>query len=354
MSDPSTGCRILVVDDEANLCEAIARRLIRAGHEVITAPDADTALAHCEPGKRPFDLVITDVHMPGMNGLDLATALIERRPAQRVIIMTGIPDEAMRRAALARGPVSFLPKPFDGELLLTAVNEALAVHRQTLTPPPVAQGGSGEAAMGTVAPEWLVWADERSTGDPGHADRVARMARVIAAGMQPEFSDLGELEVAAWSHEIGLLAGPTANPVDMAWRSAEILKECGSSERVITMVRYMFEEWDGSGGPEQRSGESIPRGAQILSAADSLDHYCAGHLRSGKTPEDAATRAVELVMSQSGSLFDPQIADVVRAHGDALRTICGVTRRERVRDLSQRPKPDIPLDLQTTLEEIGS
>jgi HD-GYP domain-containing protein (c-di-GMP phosphodiesterase class II) len=168
------------------------------------------------------------------------------------------------------------------------------------------------------------------------------------------FFALAELEVAAWSHEIGLLAGPTANPVEMAWRSAEILKECGSNDLVVTLVRSMHERWDGSGGPERLRGESIPLGAQILSAVDSLDHYCAAWLRTGAPPAEAAERAVELVVAQAETCFNPEITALVRAQSDALMSICAVSRRARVADLTERPARDIPLDLHATLEAFAS
>ena len=356
MSDVAEGSRILVVEDEVALCDAIARRLRRAGHAVTTAHDAYTALAHCELGRAPFDLVITDVHMPGMTGLDLATALIERRPMQRIIVITGAPDEMLRRAALARGSVSFLPKPFDGDAMLAAVNSALSIDRPMFTPPPVAQRAYREAAIGTVPAEWLLWTDERSSAGGGHGDRVARMARVIALAL-PEpmsFFALAELEVAAWSHEIGLLAGPTANPAEMAWRSSEILKECGSNDLVVTLVRNMHEHWDGTGGPERLRGDSIPLGAQILSVADSIDHYAAAWLRTGADTDTAANRAIKLVIAQEGTCFNPQIVEIVSAQRTTLGSVCGVERRERVEDLTERPERDIPLDLNAKLASFVS
>jgi putative two-component system response regulator len=356
MSDLAEGSRILVVDDEVTLSDAIARRLRRAGHTVTIANDAFAALALCELGQTPFDLVVTDVHMPGMTGLDLATALIERRPMQRVLIMTGDPDEMLQRAALSRGSVSFLPKPFDGDAMVDAVDVALKIPRQMVTPPPVAQRAYREAAIGTVPAEWLLWTDERSSAGAGHGDRVARMARVIALSW-PEpmsFFSLAELEVAAWSHEIGLLAGPTANPAEMAWRSSEILKDCGSNDLVVALVRNMHEHWDGSGGPERLRGESIPLGAQILSAADSIDHYCAAWLRTGADPATAANRAIKLVLAQEDTCFSPQIVEIVKAQRTSLGSVCGVERRERVEDLTHRPERDLPEDLTSRFESFVS
>ena len=344
MSDLLLGSRILVVDDDPALREAIGRRLRRAGYTVVTAENAETALGHAELGRAPFDVVVTDVHMPGMNGLDLATVLIERRPLQRVIIITGDPDEALQRSALARGPVSFLLKPFELFELEEAVKHTLAKPRYMTTPPAAAQRQYREAAIGTVPAEWLLWVDDRSNAGAGHGDRVARMARVVAMSLPRPLSsfELAELEVAAWSHEVGLLAGPTASPVEMSWRGAEILKECGTNDAVCEIVRHMHERWDGSGGPEQLVGDAIPLAAQILSAVDAIDHYCSAWLQTGMRPELAAHRAIGLVVAQQGGCYSPFIAIVVSGARDALRSICGVQRRAGARNLDGMPGRERP------------
>ena len=328
MGNLRTGSRILVVDDETTLREVISRRLRRAGYVVTAAPNADVAMELTQLGRPPFDLVISDVHMPGMSGLDLAMVLIERRPAQRIIIMTSDPDEMLRRAALARGPVHFLLKPFELFELEAAVEQALATQRFMVTPPPSAQRAYRQAAIGTIAAKSLLWVDEQSQAGRGHGDRVARMARTIGKSMTQPFTafELAELEVAAWSHEIALLAGAVAHPIEMAWRSANMLEANGANELVCQFVRHMHERWDGSGGPEGLVGDAIPLGAQILSAVDTIDHYCAAWVQSGMRAELAAHRSIDLVVSQQGGCFSPEIVDLVNRNLDALRSICGVAR----------------------------
>jgi two-component system response regulator RpfG len=352
MGDLRRGSRILVVDDDNALREAIGRRLRRSHHVVVTAENAQIALAHCELGRPPFDVVVTDVHMPGLSGLDLATALIERRPMQRVIIITSDPDEALKRAALSRGPVSFLLKPFELFELEAAIEQALAMPR-FMTPPPNTTANTSLEVVGTAPAEWLLWIDDRSNAGRGHADRVARMARVAAMSLLTPMAafELAELEVAAWSHELGLLAGPSASPVEMAWRGAEILQDCGASDDVCRLVRLMHERWDGSGGPEGLVGDAIPLGAQILSAVDAIDHYSAAWLQTGMRPELAAHRAVSLVVAQQGSCFSPMIAVAVNGNRDALRTLCGVERRTRSHDVDGKPGREISIN--SSLEAIA-
>ena len=117
--------RILIVDDDAALRQTVARHMLRLGYDVVTAESAEVALAFTERGNGQFDVVITDVHMSRMSGIELAAALLERRPAQRIVIVTGDPDETFARAAMSGGLVNCLLKPFALSELEAVVNHAL-------------------------------------------------------------------------------------------------------------------------------------------------------------------------------------------------------------------------------------
>ena len=83
------GCRILVVDDEALVCESIGLLLAYDGHRVETASSGEEALARFDRGQ--FDLVFTDFCMPGMKGDELAAAIKDRAPDKPVILLTAFP-----------------------------------------------------------------------------------------------------------------------------------------------------------------------------------------------------------------------------------------------------------------------
>ena len=78
--------RLLIVDDEATLCESLKRVFEREGYEVLTAPDAEAGLALFEEGA--FDLIISDILLPAMDGIEFLQAVKKRAPEQIVIIMT--------------------------------------------------------------------------------------------------------------------------------------------------------------------------------------------------------------------------------------------------------------------------
>lgn len=119
------GVRILLVEDE----EAV-RRLARAmlesvGHEVATAPDVETALARVDE-EGPFDLVVTDVVLPGRSGFDLAEILRASRPDLPMLFVSGYPEDDRASAMHETDRVRFLQKPFDRDVLLSEVDGLLA------------------------------------------------------------------------------------------------------------------------------------------------------------------------------------------------------------------------------------
>ncbi len=111
--------RILVVDDEAFICESVKRLLISDGHEVWTSTSAKEALNLFEQNR--FDLVVVDYQMPVMNGADLAVAIKALAAEQPIILMTSY-AEALERSDLARRGVNLmLSKPFSLEELRRAI-----------------------------------------------------------------------------------------------------------------------------------------------------------------------------------------------------------------------------------------
>ncbi|HEX2012072.1 MAG TPA: sigma 54-interacting transcriptional regulator [Roseateles sp.] len=121
----SVGARLLLVDDDADLLKLLSMRLLAAGYQITAVESAEAALAQIAV-QRPA-LVISDVQLPGKDGLALFDAIRERDPALPVILLTAhgtIPDAV---EATTRGVYTYLTKPFDGKALLETIREALAL-----------------------------------------------------------------------------------------------------------------------------------------------------------------------------------------------------------------------------------
>jgi len=115
--------RILVVDDEAFFQELFREVLSSAGHATRVASSADEALQLL--AKDHFDLLVTDIVMPGMTGRELAEALTAERPGIRVLYMSGYTDDAVVRPGVLDSDVAFLQKPITPETLTRKVREVI-------------------------------------------------------------------------------------------------------------------------------------------------------------------------------------------------------------------------------------
>jgi two-component system NtrC family response regulator len=119
--------RILIVDDEENLRRVTQLRLQQAGYEVVTASDGKSALALLE--KSPQDLVITDLRMPGLCGLDLLRRVKDAYPETIVVVFTAFGTIESAVEAMKEGAYDYLIKPVNAEALKMVVARALDHHR---------------------------------------------------------------------------------------------------------------------------------------------------------------------------------------------------------------------------------
>lgn len=119
---------VLVVDDEAGMCEVLSYILGRAGYDVETASNAEEGLAAFDA--RPFDVTITDLKMPGASGIDLLRQIKERDPNALVIVITAFSTWDSAVEAMRLGAFDYIKKPFDNEDIRAVVGRAMEVTRE--------------------------------------------------------------------------------------------------------------------------------------------------------------------------------------------------------------------------------
>ncbi len=166
--------RVLVVDDEKNLTLVLKEILSRAGFEVLAFNDPEKALESLESD--PLDAVVTDLAMPGMDGLAILDFCRKFRPEVPVILLTafGTVDSAV--AALRRGAADFVTKPFDQEELLASIRKAVASSREQSREPRISERRAGAAtSAGTESLGALVGSSEAM-------QEVLRLISKVAAG----------------------------------------------------------------------------------------------------------------------------------------------------------------------------
>lgn len=116
--------QILLADDDAASRDLVARALQADGHSVTATQDGGEALDKLQ-ASAGFELLVTDLHMPGMDGMTLANHVVAKYPAVRILLMSGFTDELVSAAGLLARPVVSIAKPFTLEQIRSAVRKAL-------------------------------------------------------------------------------------------------------------------------------------------------------------------------------------------------------------------------------------
>ncbi len=115
--------RLLIVEDEDTLCHSLARVLAKEGYEVDTAESAESAFILLD--KKSYDLIITDVILPGISGIELLTKYRKQNPAQKVIIITAYASMGSAIESIKAGASDFIIKPLIHAEMKRAVRKAL-------------------------------------------------------------------------------------------------------------------------------------------------------------------------------------------------------------------------------------
>lgn len=272
---PQTIGKVLVVDDyEPNLL-GLRLLLERANYAVVTATNGAQAL-ETVARERP-DIVLLDVVMPGLSGVDVC-ALIKRNPLTcltPVVLISGAQEREIRLAGLEAGADDFLNKPIDPEEVCTRVRSLLRLKRVT------DDLESAESLFLTLARV----IEARDPYTEGHCERLAAYAVALGRRLELDAADLQTLERGAFLHDIGKIAVPdrvllkkgrlsrTEYEVMKRHPAAgdELCRTVQSLDAVRPIVRWHHERIDGRGYPDALAGDAIPLLAQIVSVVDVFD-----------------------------------------------------------------------------------
>ncbi len=266
---------ILVVDDEPDVRDMLQEALTDMGCEVLTAASGREALQAMERGAP--DLVITDVHMRGMSGVELCAAIKADPRLQLipVVILTAVADLDDRVAGLAAGADDFFAKPVDFLELRTRVGALLKVKAL------LSELERAEHLITTLC--LTIEARDPYTG--GHCERLGRYATALGAALNLDKDALKALWLAGFLHDLGKIAVPDGillkpGALDAAEREkikvhpgagADLVAGLQSLQPVLPFIRHHHERLDGSGYPAGLRGDEIPLGARIMAVVDVYD-----------------------------------------------------------------------------------
>ena len=267
--------KILFVDDEENIRLTFAEFISHSGHEARTARDGMEALRIIER-ESPFALVVSDMSMPNMNGIELLAKVKEVSPDTVRMILTGYADLEVSIDAINQGNVfRFLTKPCSGPVFMDSINVGLEQHRLIMAEKELLEDTlNGSIAMLTDA---LSMADQEIFG---FAMTLRKGAGRLAMALETQ--RLWQIEIAAMLSQIGYLTLPNEvrrkarrgqNLTETEGQMVEKVPEIGSNlvshiprlEQTANIILYQQKSFDGSGPPyNDIAGKEIPLGARIL------------------------------------------------------------------------------------------
>ena len=316
---------VLVAEDDAANRALLSRLLERAGYRSITVGDGRDAI-RAATDERP-DLVLLDVGLPGMNGLDVCRRLRAdpRTVALPIILVTGQTASRDVVAGLDAGADDFVRKPYDEAELMARVRSVLRLARVT---------AEMVGAHGVIAALANAVEAKDSTTEL-HCQRLAGLAHQLGmqAGLEP--AGLKGLVFGALLHDIGKIgvsdailtkAGPLSREEWAEMRLHPLIGEricepLATAAQFAPIVRHHHERWDGKGYPDGLRGDAIPMGARIVGLVDAYDAII--HDRPYR-PARTIAEALEEVRSEAGRQFDPALValflPIVEHEGFELRT----------------------------------
>ena len=340
--------RILVVDDDTSVLNIIGTMLDMDGYETRLFENGSDAFAAVSDAPGLFTAALVDLNLDDMSGLELIRRLNEVDGTLVKIVITG--DATLDNAvnSLRHGAYDFVQKPVQLNHLRMTLNRAIEYHRlrreneeyqhnleemvrrksQELSNALQRTRSAFDFTLRTMAA--MLDAREQSTG--AHSQRVQDITCLLARDFGIRDQQLSDLRQGALLHDIGkigtpdailLKAGPLTDEEWMIMRrhvvnGYELISGSPDLKGAADLMLCHHEAFDGTGYPNGLKGEEIPLGARIFTLVDAYDAMRSDRPYRNSIPREGA---VDEVMANSGTQFDPAVVDVFLKHLDEIELI---------------------------------
>ena len=323
-----TGNKILIVDDEDAIRSLFVEALEELGYRCDVAVNGLEALEKFYRFK-DFDVVLLDIQMPKLNGIETLKKLKTYSPDLSIIMVSASRDIENVRAALKEGAYDYVFKPFHVADVDTVIKRAIERsnlikankdYQKNLEKKVMEQTEELVRAYSGTLEAMILALDLREHETGYHSYRVTEYAINLGKHMDLSDQELSVIAKGALLHDIGKIGVPDhilLKPdklTEEEWEHMrkhaefgyELLKRIDFLDESARIVHTHHERYDGQGYPSGLSGDEIPLGARIFSVVDALDAMTSRRsYRKAITFEDA----VQKITEASGSQFDPEVVD---------------------------------------------
>jgi putative two-component system response regulator len=327
----------LIVDDEPRLRQVMVHLMRGDGFACLEAGNGLEALAQLE--SHDVTLVLSDLRMPKMDGLELLRAIGTRQLDPAVVMISAVADVELAVNCLSIGAADYIIKPYQLEDVRARVALALdkrrlilenRAYRESLEDRVAAQGRRLEELFLASVQSLAEALELKDPYTRGHSVRVSRYSSVIARHVGLRGEPLRQIELGGHVHDIGKIGvrEEVLNKPDrltaeeyqhimmhpiLGWRILAPL--LGEAPTALNVVRSHHERFDGRGVPDGLKGDEIPIEARIVAAADALDAMTSS--RPYRSTGMTLDCALEEIQRHSGTQFDPLVVRALVASAES-------------------------------------
>jgi response regulator RpfG family c-di-GMP phosphodiesterase len=318
--------RVLVVDDEEFLRSIVRERLEIAGYSVEEASNGTEALSMLE-SSGPYNVLLTDIRMPVMDGITLLGEWGERSPGTAGIVMSANAELDTAVHALKMGACDYITKPFNFDVLLITIENALRKkdlerqlddYRMNLEAKVKEQTDIINSMYVRSIDAMIKALEAKDFYTRGHSQRVTLYSMAIAEELGMKGQELEDLYRASVLHDLGKIGVREAilnKPGKLSEEEfVEIVRHPETAVRILEPIPFFrpllpailhhHERFDGKGYPSHLAGASIPLASRIMTIADTFDAMTSTRAYRKALP---IADAIAEIRRCSGTQFDPDI-----------------------------------------------
>ena len=317
---------IIVVDDDSTN-RLIAENILKKQNLEVTTLPSGEALLEAMKEKEP-DLVLLDLLMPGMDGLETFRRMKREYPEMTppVIFMTADENLESETKCLELGAEDYVKKPIVPDVLTLRVKHTLElVHLQRNLSEAVARKTKENELLSLHVVQTLAEAiDAKDRYTNGHSARVAGYAREISRRFGYTMKQQEDIYMMGLLHDVGKIGIPdsvinktgtlTAEEYEVIKThsavGARILRKIEEMPKLVEGARWHHERYDGKGYPDGLAGDSIPEEARIIAVADAYDAMSSRRSYRDILPQETV---IDEIKKGKGTQFDPGFADIMLA-----------------------------------------